>query len=178
MALCKRQETASDWYEMSDVIGVNTPHVSWTIPEAEEREVAALGSAKGTAWFDMPSLRVHADEEPPARPEDRKGLPGAVSSVHRMVEELVASGLPSSRIVLGGFCQGGAVALVAALQCPYKLGGVASLSSWLPTCCPNPHRANKGIEVLLLHGQNDDQITPAAAEAPSTPTMVVEHIVD
>ena len=158
------QQTAADWYSLSDVIGAKVPHASWTIPEAEEREVATLGGARATAWFDMPTLQIGGDEARPSRPQDRNGLPAAVSSVHRIIDELVASGLPSSRIVVGGFGQGGGVALVAGLQCPHKLAGVATLSSWLPTSIPAPHKANHGVDALMLHGHDDDRVLPAAAE--------------
>lgn len=45
---------------------------------------------------------------------------------------LFQAGIPSNRILLGGFSQGGALALHAALTYPQPLAGVMSLSCWLP----------------------------------------------
>lgn len=102
----------------------------------------------------------------------------------------MAAGTAATRIVLGGFGQGGAVALTAgryclaprpspilyrlhhiltllpaALQCPHRLGGVVALSAWLPAKMSKPHKANRALQALLLHGRNDEIVYPAAAEA-------------
>ena len=42
------------------------------------------------------------------------------------------SDIPASRIVLGGFSQGGAMSLLTGLTTERKLAGVAVLSGWLP----------------------------------------------
>ena len=42
------------------------------------------------------------------------------------------SGIPSSRIVLGGFSQGGGLALYSAFTHKDSLAGVVALSCWLP----------------------------------------------
>lgn len=40
--------------------------------------------------------------------------------------------MPADKVLLGGFSQGGALALYAALTYPERLAGVMSLSCWLP----------------------------------------------
>ena len=103
-------------HELSDFVSQTVPYASWTFPEADEKEVTALGK-KCAAWFDVPCLPVESLLEAAEKgPSDRKGLTSAVSSLHQMIEELVASGVQNSRIVLGGTGQGGAVAMIAALQ--------------------------------------------------------------
>lgn len=42
------------------------------------------------------------------------------------------AGIPSERIVLGGFSQGAALAVLAGLTGKDEVGGVASLSGYLP----------------------------------------------
>lgn len=49
-----------------------------------------------------------------------------------MIDTEVKSGIPTHKIVIGGFSQGGALALYSALIFPQKLAGVVSLSGWLP----------------------------------------------
>lgn len=49
-----------------------------------------------------------------------------------MIENEIKGGIPANRIVIGGFSQGGALALYSALKFPQKLGGVVALSCWLP----------------------------------------------
>ena len=65
-------------------------------------------------------------------PEDEEGIRLAAKKVHEMIAEEVAAGIPTERIVLGGFSQGGALALFSALTFPQPLAGVVALSTWLP----------------------------------------------
>jgi lysophospholipase II len=74
-----------------------------------------------------------------------------------MINNEVKSGIPTDRIILGGFSQGGALALYSALTYPEKLGGVIGLSCWLPLhssfpaikVCPDT------VPILLCHGDSD-----------------------
>jgi predicted esterase len=69
-------------------------------------------------------------------------------------------GIPSDRIILGGFSQGGAISLFAGITCPHKLAGIVGLSSYLlmegkvkeyvPT--ENP---NKETPIFMGHGAVD-----------------------
>lgn len=49
-----------------------------------------------------------------------------------MIENEVQSGIPAERILLGGFSQGGALALYSGLTQSPPLAGVMALSCWLP----------------------------------------------
>ena len=50
----------------------------------------------------------------------------------KLVDDEVKNGIPSERIFIGGFSQGGAVALYAALSASQRFAGVIALSTWLP----------------------------------------------
>lgn len=49
-----------------------------------------------------------------------------------MVDEEIKNGIPSERIFIGGFSQGGATALYTALTSSHRFAGVIALSTWLP----------------------------------------------
>ena len=49
-----------------------------------------------------------------------------------MIDEEQKAGISADRIMIGGFSQGGAVALHRALATDLKLAGVVGLSTWLP----------------------------------------------
>ncbi|PIK34595.1 hypothetical protein BSL78_28579 [Apostichopus japonicus] len=53
-------------------------------------------------------------------------------AVQSLVQDEEKKGIPSDRIIIGGFSQGGAVALHAALTMNKKIGGLILLSTWLP----------------------------------------------
>ena len=70
---------------------------------------------------------------------DRNGVSASVRHVQRIIDSEVANGVPSEKIFVGGFSQGGTVALRAALTCDRKLGGIIMLSSFdicVPICVP------------------------------------------
>ena len=56
--------------------------------------------------------------------------------IHLKVLGLIANeekdGISSENVIVGGFSQGGAVALYTALTAKKKLGGIVGLSTWLP----------------------------------------------
>lgn len=80
---------------------------------------------KMPAWFDIKGLDILAAE-------DVDGIKKATTYVHSLIEKEISEGIPSERIVVGGFSQGGALAIHSALTFPKKLAGVVALSCWLP----------------------------------------------
>ena len=66
-------------------------------------------------------------------PEDKVGFDESAVRMRLIIEnEMKNHRITSNRIVIGGFSQGGALALHTALRFPYKLAGCVALSSWLP----------------------------------------------
>ena len=58
-------------------------------------------------------------------------------------------------------------------QCPHRLGGVVSVAGSLPAAVPcGGHKANRGIQTLLLHGTDQDEAVGAEIE------VAVANIVD
>ena len=51
--------------------------------------------------------------------------------VHSIVEKQLALGVRPENIGIGGFSQGGALALYASLTCPVRIGGTFILSAWM-----------------------------------------------
>lgn len=107
------------------------------------------------SWFDLRSLN-------PEDPEDEVGIESACKKIHELIAEQEKQGVPHDRIMLGGFSQGGGLALYSALKYPKKLAGVVALSCWLPLHKNFPGaatEANKHIPVLQCHG-NQDCVVP------------------
>jgi len=102
------------------------------------------------SWFDIKGLSVNADE-------DEQGIKKAAVAVHGWLDDEIKSGVPSERIVLGGFSQGGGLALYSAFTYNRPLGGVIALSCWLPLHkqIPGSHDANKNVPIFQGHGDSD-----------------------
>ena len=54
------------------------------------------------------------------------------SAISSIISSEVDNGIPASRIVVGGFSQGGTMSLLTGLTGDTKLGGIAVLSGRLP----------------------------------------------
>ena len=101
------------------------------------------------SWFDLYSLESDARV-------DEEGIKKAQNIIHQLIAKEEKCGIPANRIVLGGFSQGGALALYSGLTYPKALGGIIGLSCWLPKheqVLQNLN--NKDIPVLQCHGDSD-----------------------
>ncbi|XP_059957004.1 acyl-protein thioesterase 1-like isoform X2 [Mesoplodon densirostris] len=104
------------------------------------------------SWFDIIGLS-------PDSQEDETGIKQAAESVKALIGQEVKNSIPSNRIFLGGFSQGGALSLYMALTTQQKLAGVTALSCWLPLRASLPRGSisgvNRDISILQCHGDLD-----------------------
>ncbi|KAL1129050.1 hypothetical protein AAG570_013582 [Ranatra chinensis] len=119
-------------------------------PTAPTMPVSLNNGFRMPSWFDLKSLDVGANE-------DEVGIKKAAEGVHAMIDAEEKSGIPSNRVVIGGFSQGGALALYSAFTYQKKLAGVMVLSCWLPLHKQFPSAAigNTDIPIIQCHGDCD-----------------------
>ena len=101
------------------------------------------------AWYDIFELNIE-------RRIDIEQLQASAHAIHQLIDQEIQRGIPSQRIILAGFSQGGAVAYEAALTYPQPLGGLLALSSYFataPSIKTNP--ANKHLPIQIFHGTQD-----------------------
>lgn len=140
------------------------PWMHWVFPNAKEnREVRATAWYQPTKFSDRPELQ---------EPEDEDGMLDSVTYVESLIDACVAKGIPSHRIVLGGFSQGCAMALLTDLTSSKyagRLAGIVGLMGYLPLCNRLPDlRAKAGlpsthgdVPVFLARGKQDQMIPKA-----------------
>jgi phospholipase/carboxylesterase len=129
--------------------------VRWVFPNAPVRPVTLNNGMRMRAWYDIQSLDFS-----PAR-EDAAGLHASRLEVQALIDREIAQGIPASRIVVGGFSQGCAMALLSALRAPQRLAGVLGMSGYLPlagTTAAERSAANAGLPIFLGHGRFDPMI--------------------
>ena len=102
------------------------------------------------SWFDLYSLDSTGRV-------DEHGIERAKTLVHELINNEEKAGIPSNRILLGGFSQGGALALYSGLTYSKPLAGILALSCWLPlheklSWAGSP---NVNTPVLQCHGDAD-----------------------
>jgi len=129
---------------------IRSPHIKYICPTAPTLPVTLNMGMQMPSWFDIRSLSINADE-------DEQGIKKAATTVHGLLEDEIKSGIPSERIILGGFSQGGGLALYCALTFDRALAGVIGLSCWLPLHkqLPGTHQANVNVPILQCHGDSD-----------------------
>lgn len=118
------------------------------LPTAPIRSVTWLGGQNTTAWFDLPQGRF--DEN-----QDEMGLNQANRYIHSLIDEFVQNGTSPKNIVIGGFSQGGALALLSALTYPQTLGGAVCLSGYLPIADKLAGYVENRLPLLFAHGTQD-----------------------
>ncbi|HGO5853204.1 TPA: alpha/beta hydrolase [Mannheimia haemolytica] len=118
------------------------------LPTAPIQRVTWLAGQMANAWFDLPMGSFDKNE-------DKTGLHQAKDYVHRLVDEQMAKGVNPKHIIVGGFSQGGALALLSVLTYRKELGGAVCLSGYLPLADNLPQYLKHRLPVLFAHGTND-----------------------
>ena len=127
------------------------PAIRFVFPHAPVRAVTINGGIAMRAWYDILGLEI-------AQRQDERGVRESIETVRALVARENARGVPSERIVIAGFSQGGAIALAAALRHPEPLAGVVALSTYLPIAdCSEAERsaANHALPIFMAHGSLD-----------------------
>lgn len=142
-------DTGHGW---SDVMGgeLNLEHVKYICPTATSIPVTVNMGMRMPAWYDITSISENADE-------DDTGIKKSSAYVHTLIEEEESKGIPSEKIFIGGFSQGGAIALYAGLSYKNKLGGIIAMSCYLPLRNEFPAlvTANRDTPLIQCHGSMD-----------------------
>ena len=128
--------------------------VRFVFPHAPIMPVKYASNTKMRAWFDVVSLERDAQE-------DGVGIKRSEQLINQLIVKELESNIPSDKIVIAGFSQGGVMALQCGLRYPEKLAGILVLSAWLPLAnSVIAERAPVNIEtpVLMLHGTDDSLI--------------------
>lgn len=141
-------------------LGLPADHgIRFVFPHAPQMPVTINQGWVMPAWYDILRLKPLIENE-----EDIRHSEGIVRA---FVEYEQAQGVSSERIVLAGFSQGGAIALHTSLRHAGKLAGVLALSTYLPLAsrlADEASDANRGNNILMLHGVRDEVIPMPFAE--------------
>ena len=124
----------------------------FVFPNAPVRPVTINGGMAMRAWYDLKGLDRRAAE-------DVAGFRDTDAQIRQLIAREGERGIPTHRIVLAGFSQGGAVSLYTAPRLPEKLAGVMALSCYLPRESSfNEERepANDATPIFMAHGQWDN----------------------
>lgn len=130
--------------------------VRFIFPHAPVIPVTINGGYPMPAWFDITALA-------PELKIDEEGFKAAIKAAHDLIRLEINKGIPSTRIILAGFSQGGAMALAAALTYPDALAGVIALSTFFPATHLT-HHPNHRPPIYMAHGSLDTVVPLSLGE--------------
>ena len=128
--------------------------VKFVFPHAPVRPVTLNNGMEMRAWYDLLSL----DRSKTAIESD---ILTTVTWINQMLDDEIASGTPSDKILLAGFSQGGVIALHAGIRYPKKLAGIMALSTYIPfteNVLEQAGAEQKGLAIFAAHGEYDPVI--------------------
>ena len=128
--------------------------VRFVLPHAPVTPVTINGGLSMPAWYDILTLDWNG-------PEDTAGVGNSALDLQGLIRRETERGIPSNRVFIGGFSQGGSVALYTGPRYPEPLAGIIALSTWMPqpaTLAEENSAANRSLPVFMAHGTHDPTI--------------------
>ncbi|PID63348.1 MAG: carboxylesterase [Gammaproteobacteria bacterium] len=151
----------------NDLAGL-TPHLPveglrtrMIFPNAPQRPVTINGGYVMPAWYDISDTAL--------RNADQKSIAESTATVHALIDEQIAAGIASDKIIVAGFSQGGAIALHAGLRYERELAGIMALSCYVLERNDKHEReiseANYDTAIWMAHGLHDEVVPYPLGEA-------------
>jgi phospholipase/carboxylesterase len=128
------------------------PGVRFVFPNATEMPVTGNNGCVMRAWYDILSF------EGVNRRVDEAGLKVSCERIRELIARENERGIPTSKIFLAGFSQGGAMTYTAGLTHPEKLAGLIVLSGYVPSpglIDASFSEVNHDTPIFAAHGTQD-----------------------
>lgn len=130
--------------------------IRFVFPHAPVMPVTINNGYRMRAWYDILGTEL-------TKREDEAGLRASLAAVEALLAREKSRGIPASRIVLAGFSQGSAMALLTGLRHAERLAGIVGLSGYLPLAASieaERSAANALTPVFMAHGSYDNVVVP------------------
>jgi len=135
--------------------------VRFVFPNAPIMPVTINGGHRMPAWYDIVGTDL-------VKREDEAGLRQSQTAIEAVIAREKSRGIAASRIVVAGFSQGCAMALMTGLRHPERLAGIVALSGYLPLAgalAAERHVANAKVPIFMAHGRQDPVVVLPRATA-------------
>mmetsp|Transcript_7701 Transcript_7701/g.11060 ORF Transcript_7701/g.11060 Transcript_7701/m.11060 type:complete len:348 (-) Transcript_7701:251-1294(-) len=146
-------DTSEGFADVAEHLARELPYAKIVLPTAPTQPVTMNMGMSMPSWYDITGLDERSNEECKGIEDSQARLAGILEQEHQ------ETGLPFSRMVLGGFSQGGALSLFTGLQlssAAQKLAGIVLMSAYLPGA--QKFQLTSGLEdtpILHCHGTAD-----------------------
>ncbi|MGV8803389.1 MAG: alpha/beta hydrolase [Polaromonas sp.] len=135
--------------------------VRFLFPNAPHLPVTINGGYSMPAWYDILGADIVSQQ-------DEAGMRQTQAAIEAILANEKARGIAANRIVLAGFSQGCAMALMAGLRHGERLAGIVGMSGYLPLAdktALEASPANKDVPIFLAHGTLDGVVALPRASA-------------
>jgi phospholipase/carboxylesterase len=135
--------------------------VRYIFPHAPMRPITVNMGMVMRGWYDIVEPDVSRDV-------DFQGIEASAAHLTSLIQHEIEAGMPSERILLAGFSQGGVIVLHAGLRFKFPLAGILALSTYCPTLTSlgrEQSTANQRIPIMMAHGRYDPLISVSLGEA-------------
>ena len=162
-------DTPSGWKSLEQSLprlkpNLDSSNVKYVFPAAPTIPITINGGMTMPGWFDLFDWPIGVGSK-----DDPTGLMRSMEQIETEVTKLEEIGIPSHKIVIGGFSQGGAVALLSVYhqkkaENGKKFAGCAGLSAWLTLPEEVVQEGTKkddprqNIPLFWGHGTYDDKV--------------------
>jgi len=147
---------AHDFEPIVPMMALNTP-LRFVFPNAPVRPVTINAGMEMRAWYDI---------DPGAPLSGTEDIVASAASIQKLVDRELARGIPTERITLAGFSQGGVIALHLGLRSDARLAGLMALSTYVhdhENLATQVSFASIDIPIFMAHGIADPMIPIARA---------------
>lgn len=151
----------ADGHDFEPVVQMlKIPNTRFILPHAPHMPITANNGYEMPGWYDIIAFGGNSKE-------DEAGIRATQQKIEGLIAQEVARGIPSKKIALVGFSQGGAIALQTGLRHAEPLAGILALSTYLAlesSLAAEASPANKHIPILMAHGTVDNVVPYARGE--------------
>jgi phospholipase/carboxylesterase len=152
---------ANDFVPFVDELSLpNDIAIRFVFPNAPMLPVTINNGMKMSAWYDILGLDRMSKQ-------DETGIKQSEQAIQQCIDYELEQGIAADHIFLGGFSQGGAMALHTGLRYSQKLAGIIALSTYLPLAdlvAAERHATNHDTPIFYAHGTFDPVIPLELAE--------------
>ena len=148
--------------------------VRFLFPFAPVIPVTINGGMAMPAWYDILTSDL-------VRREDEAGLRSSQASIEALITHEKSRGMPANRIVVAGFSQGCAMALMVGLRHTETLAGIVGLSGYLPIADKTAlehSQASLQTPIFMAHGMHDGVVMLPRATASRDALKAMGYTVD
>ena len=132
----------------------------FVFPNATVRPVTINGGYAMRAWYDIAGIDRHTIQ-------DEAGIRASDTAIRALIRREGERGIPTQRVVLAGFSQGGAMSLFTGTRYPEQLAGIMGLSCYMllaSTFEAERAPANQSTPIFMAHGAYDPVVPPALGD--------------